>query len=434
MVFSPQVYRARRKKLCRQLDKESVLIIPSWPGLARPGFTDTLYRASSDMSYFTGFEEAGSCLVLQNQDCFLFVQPKNPVREQWEGEIWGPEKTSSALGFDTCYKVSQFSSLLSHVLKDKNSLYYRWGINPVWDQEIRCVLNKKSTRGRMYPSLYDSFKLTAPLRMVKSSEEISYIKKSVNIAALAHRAVMRHTALAKNERELYGRFLFEILKQGAERESYTGIFASGFNACTLHYTKNNKALNPGELLLVDAGAEYKNYCSDITRTFPVSGRFSKTQKRIYNKLLKAQKTLIQSVQVGVKLKGLQQKAEKLLAQIMLEEGWLKGSLKEVLKTGRHKKYFPHGLGHSLGLDVHDPVFSEEPDFLLPEGFVMTVEPGLYLPLQDSSLKAGDRGLGLRIEDDVLVTKKGPEILSDKAPREVEEIEDLLHSPAVKSEA
>ncbi len=428
MVFSPQVYRSRRKKLCDSLTPESLVIIPSWPCCPRPGFTDTLYRAHSDMIYFTGFEEAGACLILQKKECFLFVQPKNPVREQWDGEIWGPEKTSSVLGLNACYPVSQFPHLLAHVLKDKNCLYYRWGINPVWDQKIRCALDQKSTRGRSFPSLCDSIKLTAPLRMVKSPQEVLYIKKSVDIAALAHREVIRHTTESKNEGQLYGRFLFEVFKQGGRGEAYTGIFASGFKACTLHYTKNNQPLKRGELLLVDAGAEYKNYCSDITRTFPISGRFSKLQKRVYNKLLKAQKTLIQSAKVGVKLKELQQKAEKLLAEIMLEEGWLKGSLKEILKKGEHKKYFPHGLGHSMGLDVHDPVFNEEKDFLLPAGFVMTIEPGLYLPLQDSSLKSGYRGLGLRIEDDILITKKGPEVLSDKAPKEVEELEHLMNPP------
>ena len=263
--------------------------------------------------------------------------------------------------------------------------------------------------------------------MIKSPKEISHIKKSVNIAARAHRAVMKYSRWAKNERDLYGKFLFEILKGGAERESYTGIFASGPNACTLHYTKNKQALNTKNLLLVDAGCEYHNYCSDITRTFPLSGRFSKLQKRIYNKLLKAQKKIIQSVKVGVKFKLLQQKAEELLAQIMVEEGWLSGSLKKILKKQEHKKYFPHNIGHSLGLDVHDPVFFKEKDFLLPENFVMTVEPGLYLPPWDKSLKPEFRGLGLRIEDDILVTKKGPQVLSHKAPREAEEMEDLINS-------
>lgn len=431
MIFPPRVYQRRRRKLAQSLPEGSVLVLPSWPEGIRPGWTNEQYRPSSDLIYFSGFEEPHCCLVLVKEGrgsdfkSLLFVREKNPVKEKWDGPILGPEVSGSRYELDMCYPVSGFSSVMAHLLKDKHCLYHRFGIHRMWDRFLVEVMERQSARGRIKLPVCDPLSLTAPLRMVKTPEELKWIRRAVDISAQAHKEVMRQTGEGLSERSLHGRFLYEILHAGAWREAYTSIFASGANACTLHYIQNRAVLKKGDLLLVDAGGECGYYCSDITRTFPVGGRFSKDQKRVYVKLLKAQKTLIRGLKPGLSFQALQKRAEKLLAQIMLEEGWLKGSLEKVLKKQEHKKYFPHRVGHSMGLDVHDPVFFEGLDLKLPESFVLTIEPGLYLPPQDTSLKPVFRGMGLRIEDDVLVTVQGAEVLSHKAPKEVEELEALI---------
>ena len=429
MIFSSRVYQERRGRLAQGMPEGSVLVFPSWPEGIRPGWTNDFYRPSSDLIYFSGFEEPHCCLVLVKESgagfkSLLFVREKDPVKEKWDGPLLGPEAAGSLYDLDMCYPVSGFPSVMAHLLKDKHCLYHRFGIHRMWDRFLVEAVERQSTRGRIKLPVCDPLSLTAPLRMVKTPEEIKWIRKSVDISAQAHRQVMQRAGPGESERSLHGRFLYEILSTGAEREAYTSIVASGANACTLHYIQNRSVLKKGDLLLVDAGGECGYYGSDITRTFPVGGRFSKDQKRVYVKLLKAQKTLIGGLKPGLSFQTLQKGAEKLLAQIMLEEGWLKGSLEKVIKKQEHKKYFPHRIGHSMGLDVHDPVFFEGQDLKLPKHFVLTIEPGLYLPPQDTSLKPAFRGMGLRIEDDVLVTAKGAEVLSHKAPKEVEEVEAL----------
>ncbi|MYE07154.1 MAG: Xaa-Pro dipeptidase, partial [Oligoflexia bacterium] len=337
-------------------------------------------------------------------------------------------------------------------------LYYTFEINPAWDLQIKHLiqsLNKKKNRSL---SLQDPLPLIAPLRMKKSQEEIQMIKKAVFISSQAHREIMKYARPGLNERALYGKFLFEIMKRGARKEAYPGIFASGPKACILHYTNNNRTIKEGEMLLVDAGAEYNYYASDITRTWPVSGRFSKIQKKLYTKLLKIQKDMIQMLKPGLSFYDIQKKLVELLSLLMREEGLLSRPLKEIIDKKEYKKYFPHSFGHLLGLDVHDLTFAEnnrsnpsgkkekaseslsslgknktsetsqpaDRDHLhLKEGFVLTMEPGLYLPEEDLSLKPELRGLGLRIEDDILITKTGAEVLSQGAPKEVEELEELI---------
>ena len=264
--------------------------------------------------------------------------------------------------------------------------------------------------------------------MKKSPEEIEIIRKSISLSAEAHKEVMKHTKPLINEREMSVLFLSEILKRGADREAYTGIFASGPNACTLHYIKNDRVMKDGELFLVDAGGEYNYYSSDITRTFPVNGKFSTHQKRVYKKLLKAQKKIIRLLKPGIHFQAIQKEAVLLLSEIMKEEGFLPhSSIKDIVEKEEYKKYFPHFIGHSMGLDVHDPVFFKTQDFALSEGFVMTIEPGLYLPPDDSTLKPEFRGMGFRIEDDVLITKEGSIVLSSSVPKEVEELEEIVGS-------
>ena len=412
------------------MPEASALILPSWPLMIRSGNVECSYHPSSHLIYFSGLEEPHSCLIVLSgppSKCFLFVQKKDPEKELWTGPVYGLKKAKDIFQIDACYPYTEFSQIAPKILKNVHLLYHTFGTNPAWDMQIETLIQTLKEKNRVSFSLQDPVQLIAPLRMKKSREEIQMIKKAVTISSQAHIEIMRYTRPGMSERELYGRFLFEIMKRGASKEAYPGIFASGSNTCILHYTNNNRVMQKGELLLVDAGAEYNYYAADITRTWPVSGQFSKTQKRLYKKLLKVQKKIIQTLKPGLSFKHIQNQLVKLLSTLMKEEGLLSGSLKEIIKKQKYKKYFPHSFGHLLGLDVHDITFSETKNVYLEEGFVLTMEPGLYLPEKDSSLKPELRGLGFRIEDDVLITKSGAEVLSHAVPKEAEELEDLINS-------
>ena len=418
------IYKKRRALLAKKMPKGSALFLPSASLLFRNKDVHWPYRQNSNLFYFTGFKEPESGLiVLPNKGDFLFVRKKNAKQELWNGPMTSYEKAKELSQVDACYPTSEFLKIAEKVLKNIPTLYYTFGVSTKWDKQLNTLIAKrKKSRGF---SVKKAENLITPLRMQKSEEEIKMIKKAVDISAKAHIAVIKHTRPGLNERTLYARFLFEIMKRGAEAEAYPGIFAGGKNACILHYIANNKILKQNELFLVDAGAEYNYYSADITRTFPISGRFLPLQKRIYKKLLKVQKQIIQSLKPGVSLKEIQTQCITLLSILLKEEKLLSPSLKEIMKKKLYKKYFPHSFGHLLGLDVHDSVLSDHPKLTLKENFVLTVEPGLYFPAEDSSIPSQLRGTGFRIEDDILITKKGREVLSKKAPKEVEELEELM---------
>ncbi len=431
MILQSSVYKERRLKLIEKMPPDSAVLIPSMPETIRCGDVHWTYRQNSDLIYFTGFEEPHSCLLLVSNRSTstntLFVQAKDEQKELWTGSIYGPEEAGRVFQFDQCYPVKDFLTKTIALLKNTKDIYYSFGVNRSWDEQMNKIIQQLQSKKNRQISFYKSNTLISPLRMKKSSEEVELLRKSADIAGQAHIEVMKHTATGKNERELHGLFLSEIMKRGASTEAYPGIFASGSNACVLHYIANNRVMEDGELFLVDAGAEYEYYASDITRTFPVSGRFSPLQKRIYSKLLSVQKRLIDELKPGISFCNIQDKTAELLSEVMIDEGFLKDSLSEVLQNGFYKKYFPHSFGHLLGLDVHDLTAKEAGDLKLEEGFVLTMEPGLYFPPSDTSLSDEVRGLGYRIEDDVLITAQGSEVLSHKTPKEVEELETLIGS-------
>ena len=428
----------------------SALILPSRPEQKRSGDVDWPYRPSSDILYLSGFEEPNSCLVLLSpSQHILFTQNQDPQKTLWTGAVCGPELAGDIFQMDRAFPSSEFAQLAPKLLKNSHSFYYPFGFNPAWDTLMDQTIQVLTQKNKISPSVHDPLKLIAPFRMFKTKEEIKKIKKAIDISAHAFKEVMRHTQVGQNEGELYGLFLYEIRKRGALTEAYPGIFASGPNACILHYTRNNRIMQEGECLLMDAGAEYQYYASDITRTFPVSGHFSKTQKRLYTKLLQIQKKIISQLKSGMFFSEIQNKLVQELVRLMKEEKLLAGLAKNIIKKEEYKRYFPHFFGHSLGLDVHDVALSlkspsslsaksgkrhnntlflpVQRDIQLQEGFVLTIEPGLYLPPEDASLPKEVRGLGFRIEDDILITRQGPEILSRAIPKEPEELEDLLNS-------
>lgn len=427
MFFSPEVYKNRRSKIIKNMLENSVLIIPSWPENKRSGDVDWPYRPSSDLYYFTGFEEANSCFFLLSKpqpQHILFTKAKDPEKERWTGPIHGPEQATDIFQMDTCYLSSEFTNIAPEILKNINSIYYTFGVNSVWDIQINKLIQTLKNNKKIFVSVHDPIHIIAPLRMTKSSEEIDAIKKAVDISAQSHIEVMKYSRAGLTEKQVHGKFLYEITKRGAHSEAYPGIFASGSNACILHYMDNKSTLQSGDLLLVDAGAEYQYYSSDITRTFPINGKFSKAQKHLYEKVLVIQKSLIKILKPGISFKNIQDKMAELLSILMKEENLLQGSIKDIIVKKEYKKYCAHSFGHLLGLDVHDLTFSKTEDLILKEGFILTIEPGLYLPPEDFSLKPELRGLGFRIEDDILITEKGAEVLSQAAPKEVEEIENI----------
>ena len=422
-------YPKRREALLESLPKGSALIIASSPLSIRSGDVHYPYRPHSDMIYFSGWEEESAALIFSRtlegeKKQMLFVQDKNPAKELWTGPVHGPEDAAELTQISDCHAAGRFLDIIKEELKHIHSIYYSFHPFSEWNQEIHKWIQdlKKPFR----PSLHDSIQLTAPLRAQKDEYEIKTIKQAAHIAALAHKELVQNTRPGLNEQDLLNIFHTSIKKQGAGGEAYPGIFAGGPNSCILHYTKNTSSLKSGDLILIDAGAEYQYYASDISRTFPINGRFNKTQKRIYNKILGAQKTLIQNLKPGVSFVQIQNQANSLLSEILIEEKILSGSLKEVLKTKSYKKYFPHNFGHSMGLDVHDVVFQNTP-LTLPPGFVLTIEPGLYFPPGDDSLPHEFKGLGIRIEDDILITPTGAEVLSYEAPKEAGELEELFFS-------
>lgn len=431
MMLPINLYKDRRLRLIEKMPQDSAVLIPSMPETIRAGDVHWPYRQNSDLIYFSGFEEPHSCLlIVANRSTsanILFVQEKDKQKELWTGSIYGPDEAGRVFEVDQCYSIKEFLNKSCSLLKQTKDIYYSFGVNPHWDEQISKLIQQLQSHKKKQISFYKSNTLISHLRMKKSPEEIELIRKSADIAGQAHIEVMKHTASGKNERELHGLFLSEVMKRGADAEAYPGIFASGFNACVLHYIANNRVMKDGELFLVDAGAEYQYYASDITRTFPVNGRFSPIQKKLYNKLLSVQKQLINELKPGISVRSIQDKAVKLLSEVMIEEGFLKGSLSEVIKKDCYKKYFPHSFGHLLGLDVHDLTAKEAGDLKLEEGFVLTVEPGLYFPPSDTSLNSEVSGLGYRIEDDVLITAQGSEVLSHGTPKEVEELEALIGS-------
>jgi Xaa-Pro aminopeptidase len=426
----------RRKKLLQLLNGDS-LVLASHPEYIRNGSVHHPYRADSNMYYLTGFEEPESVLVVtphRTQVFTLFVRTKDPLRETWDGFCYGPDLTKQNFSFDEVFPIEELESKLPDLLKGAKDLYYRLQRDPKMDHLIFQTLEKvRLSHGRSglgYLTLKDSVQLLGEMRVIKSPEEIEIQAKACEISSDAHREVMKFCSPGKTERDVHGFFIYQIMKRGAAREGYGTIVAGGSNACTLHYVFNDQPLNKNDLLLIDAGGEYRYQTADITRTYPISGTWDESQLRVYEGVLKIQKHLISMVRPGLKWSTLQEEASQQLAEFMLELGLLPGRVQDVINSGDFRKYYPHGVGHYLGLDVHDsglyvnPTTKESRE--LEPGMILTIEPGLYIPSTDPSIY---RGIGVRIEDDILVTSNGNRNLTGSCPKEVSELSSLIGSGA-----
>ncbi len=424
-----EVFIKRREQLRKLVNGEAALILFS----GQEGGYISRFRAESSFVYLTGFEEPNSCAVLRfgaEPSYTLFVPDKDPAIEIWDGERYGHELAKKEFVPDSCFPYSQLRSLLPNLLRGADSLYY--SLKDANEDRLVLearqqaqVLDRRS--GRELAGLLDPKALLGALRVIKDQQEIQWMQESCDLSARAHQAVMRAARPGINERALMGCFLNSIYSQGAMQEGYSSIVASGPNATTLHYRANNREIQKGDFLLIDAGAEKNYYTADITRTYPVGAPFSSAQKDLYQAVLYVQKDLIKKVKVGFSLPELHQISCQMLTEKMVDLGLLTGKLSELVEKSAYSKYYPHGVGHFLGMDVHDVGRSKINDKPRPfeESMVITVEPGLYVPDDDISAPKELRGLGVRIEDDILIQKQGSIVLSRLAPKEITELESIV---------
>jgi Xaa-Pro aminopeptidase len=427
------IFKERRNKLAQRMGG-AALVLPAHPNFIRNHDVHHHYRQDSNLQYLTGFTEPDSILLFRpgkTPETVMFVHPKDPSKETWEGFLYGPQLTKQEFGIDEAYEFSKFEEVATQLLADSDKVYYRLFHNHEFDKVMEKTLKgiyqlrRRTNRGIL--PIEDSYPLIGEQRLFKSDWEIETMRKSCQITAEAHVEVMKATKPGVNERALYGTFLKEIMVRGADREGYRGIFAAGNNATTLHYVFNDQVLKNGDLFLIDAGGEYKYYSADITRTYPVNGKFNPDQKRIYQKVLDLQKELVEMVVPGTALSDLNKVCIKGLTEIMVDEKLLRGNVDELIKNLDYRKYYPHGVGHWLGMDVHDAGATEVrgESRRLEVGMVMTIEPGIYIPGDDTSAPEGLRGIGIRIEDDVLCTNGAPEVFTKGAPKEIAEMEALI---------
>ena len=403
----------KRKAVQKTLKSNESLLLPSLPEFFRQPDVSYPYRQDSCFYYLTGFEEPESFLILTNAKSILFVREKNELKELWDGVRLGPKKAKEILKIDEAYPISQLQEKLKTELKNKDKIFY----NEICPTSNSIVKN-------LSKNLFSAREFLGSFRSFKNEEEIKTLQEACNVTGYAHQRLAQALRPEITERALHGIFIQAFMEKGSLREGYQSIIATGDNATTIHYIKNNGICKKGELLLVDAGAEVDYYTADVTRVYPVSGRFSKEQKDLYERLVKLQKSLIEDVGPDISLKTLQEKMQTGLTEILLQVKILKGTLRENLEKKSFKRYCPHSIGHLLGLDVHDAGFSKNEEATLKPSMVVTIEPGLYIPKEDTSVPQALKGVGLRVEDDILVTSEGYKNLTKSIPKEVEEIESL----------
>ncbi len=428
-----QMFKNRRMLLKEKISG-SALILHSHPEYIRNNDVHHPFRQDSNMFYLTGFEEPESIFIFrpgQNPESILFVRPKDQERETWDGFRYGPAGAASEFQIDQCFLISEFEEKATELLKPVDKVYHQWGISTHFDKQVLALLQgvraSHGRSGRGVLPIYDARELLGEQRLKKTNDEIASVRKACDISAEAHCEVMRFAKPGVTENQLQGVFLGTSMLLGAKREGYGTIVATGANATTLHYVFNDQVCKDGELLLIDAGAEYNYFTGDITRDFPVNGKFSAAQKTIYGGVLQVQKKLIEMVKPGLAFQKLQETTIEMLTDMMLDLKLLCGNRAELIKNLDFKKYYMHGVSHYLGMDVHDAglyLVGGEPR-RIEEGFLFTVEPGLYIPANDESAPKEFRGIGVRIEDNILVTKSGYENLTVKVPKEISEVEALM---------
>lgn len=430
LSFPIQEHQARRNQLLSSMGS-GIAIVPTAPEVARNRDSHYPYRFDSYFYYLTGFKEPEALLVLIAGDSpksILFCRDKDIDKEIWDGFRFGPEVAKTTFGFDETYSFSQLDALMPQFMSNQSQLFFSLGADAVWDAKITGWLNEVKSRARTGDTapeaVIDVRQLLDQQRLVKTPYEIALMRQSAEIAAVAHNRAMQKTLPGKMEYEIEAEYLHEFTRKGAQSPAYTSIVAGGENACTLHYIANNAELKDGDLVLIDAGCELDGYASDITRTFPVNGKFTGPQKDLYELVLAAQLAAIDAANPNNYWNDPHETALDVLVQGFIDFGLCKGTKDAVLESGSYRQFYMHRTGHWLGLDVHDAGDYKNKSgkwVMLQPGHVLTVEPGCYVRPAEQVPECF-WNIGIRIEDDVLITDNGNDVLSKAAIKTVDAIE------------
>lgn len=426
-------FKARRDRLMKKYPGSTFL----FPANAHPIRNDDVhyeFRQDSSFYYLTGYDEPMSFAVLaprkngSGYQFVLFVYPRDPEKELWEGEHYGMDRAKQIFGADEAYPIQELENKLPEYMTAGNDVFYRIGLNVNNDRVFQNALEKTrllhGRSGKAMLAVRDPREAVGEMRLFKDEEEVKALRRACEITALAHKAAMEQTKPGMMEFEVQAILEYTFKKNGCMRNGYGSIVAAGKNATCLHYHANNDRLNDGDVILLDAAGEFDYYSSDITRTYPVGKTFTKTQAAIYDLVLKSQKSAISICKPGLPYADIHNHATEVLVDGLLSMGLMKGDAKDLIKDLKQKRLYPHGTGHYLGLDVHDSGLyriNDEPR-RLEAGMCFTIEPGLYFQSYDQESPPEYRGLGIRIEDDILITPSGHDVLTKDCPKERSDVE------------
>ena len=413
----------RRTRVFTQMQPNSALLLFSEIEKRRNNDCTYTFRQDSYFWYLTGFNEPNAALLLlkteQAEKAIIFLRPRDPLLETWNGRRLGVERAPQQLNVNEAYSIEEFATVLPKILKNLTALYHvpeihTWGDKLVTESAVS------------FSKILDWRPILSEMRLIKSPNEIRLMQQAGQITALGHIKAMQTTRPNRFEYEIESDILHEFNRHCARFPSYNSIVAGGSNACILHYTENDRPLNDGDLVLIDAGCEFAMYAGDITRTFPVNGKFSQPQREIYELVLKAQKRAIELLVPGNSIKQANDEVIRIKTQGLVDLGILQGDVDTLIEQQAYRQFYMHGLGHWLGLDVHDVgSYGQDKQRILEIGMVITVEPGIYIS-EDADVPEQYKGIGVRIEDNLLMTEYGNKILTAAAPKEIADIENLMN--------
>jgi len=434
-MISKKEYAARRKDLMSMMADNSIAVIAAAPEKVRSKDTLYPYKQSTNFSYLSGFSEPCAVMLLipnrQQGECVLFCRDKDPLRETWDGLRLGPVEAKQALALDDAFPIDDIDDILPGLLEGKSHIYYSAGKDKAFDKQLiqwvdEVTLDRESDSEPCCEQV-DLDHILAELRLIKSAAEIKLMRKAADISAEAHCRAMRFCQPGQYEYQLQAEIEHQFMTSGATGPAYTSIVGGGKNACILHYIENQSALKSGDLVLIDAGCEYQNYAADITRTFPINGKFSTAQAAIYDIVLAAQTAAINCITPGVTYDQANKATIEVITQGLVELGILKGDVDQLIAEGAYREFYMHSVSHWLGMDVHDVGdYKINNQWRVYEaGMLLTIEPGIYIAADNQNVDKKWRGIAVRIEDDILVTKAGREVLTDGVPKQRDQIESLM---------
>lgn len=428
-------FKKRRAALMKQIGKGNIAVIASAPQQVRNRDVHYPYRQDSDFYYLTGFNEADALAVFipgrEQGEYILFCREFDEKKALWEGAHAGLEGAIKDFQADDAFPIDDLDEILPGMLENKTKVFYPMGKDSELDHKLLEWINhirKQSRSGVTAPAELISLEhVLHEMRLFKSQEEIKLMRRAAEVSARAHVRAMQACKPGLYEYQIEGELVHEFVQEGLRAVAYQSIVASGSNACVLHYTDNKDKLKKGDLLLIDAGVECDHYAADITRTFPISGKFSEPQKCLYQLVLDAQQAALDQIRPGIPWNKAHDASVEVLTKGLVELGLLKGRVKKLIKDEKYKQFYMHRIGHWLGMDVHDVGSYKVNDEwrLLEPGMVLTIEPGLYVPADCETVDKQWRGIGIRIEDNVLVTQDGHDILTHGVPKTIEDIETLM---------